>query len=169
MSIVNTKSEQPQAVPSLIQCKLPLLDGDADKTAAQLLRVELGDCDKLQKLYHADYNHSESVLCTAWALLLRCYTGQDDIVFHLRSKGSRQPSPSKVQITFEDDSALSSYTQRALEEIASLAQNKSPGGVVPSGADSSFASQDTNTGLWIRDTTPLKTLDNLQDFTPLVR
>lgn len=69
-------------------CKLPLLDGSGTDIVS--VDVKCGDID-------------EKTLTTAWGLVLRCYTGQDDVAFQLHANGKIQ----KLKIVFDENEPLS--------------------------------------------------------------
>ena len=64
-------------------CKLPLLDGDTHTTAHVITtEVEPENGADFQEMYSKDRKDFEILLCAAWGLLLRCYTGQEAVSFH---------------------------------------------------------------------------------------
>lgn len=104
---------------SRISCKLPLLDGDAG-ASPQVIAVDVvsGDPGNLRRLYKHDEPISNSYLCTAWALLLRCYTGQDHVCFHF------QGIDNKDEASVSASSRQASYLiHLALRETEPLSKN----------------------------------------------
>ncbi|KAL8732958.1 MAG: hypothetical protein Q9166_002356 [cf. Caloplaca sp. 2 TL-2023] len=104
---------------SNILCKLPLLDGDS-KTPSQVIAVELesGDLEPLYELHKRDRSAAVDSLCAAWALLLRCYTGLDQVSFHVQNGANPSPCQSHtvqeqesswIQVLFSENDTLSAY------------------------------------------------------------
>ena len=104
-------------------CKLPILDGDA-KAATRTIVVEIGlnQGERLCELPEKADGSFEAAICTAWALLLRCYTGQDQVCFELtgdvkdectpQSKGSDKDH-SVFNMGFQEGDVLSTCIRRA--------------------------------------------------------
>lgn len=101
-------------------CRLPLLDGES-KTTSQLIAVELtsGKLETLHQLYQQDRAVAADLLYTAWALVLRCYTGQDEILFHIGHTigiDLEQPAAghqSLFQLVFKGNELLTACLARA--------------------------------------------------------
>lgn len=60
---------------------LPYGNGAAGDKRALAVDVKLSQLSKLQELARGNDGDLESVLHTAWALVLHCYTGLDDVCF----------------------------------------------------------------------------------------
>lgn len=146
-------------------CKLPLLDGE-DITKVRLIEteVELEDVECLQKFGEQDVTSFNDLLYTAWGLLLRCYTGQDNISFHFRQiiAGDLLPtpavylnSPSTVRMVFDEHETLSTCFAKAKDAYAG---NESLVSTV-SDSNSSSAPSYQNTHISIRDSTRKVTQD----------
>ncbi|KAI4100225.1 MAG: hypothetical protein L6R37_005597 [Teloschistes peruensis] len=73
-------------------CKLPLLDGERGSIDTVAVDVDCGDVFV-----------DEKSLSIAWGLLLRCYTGQDDVAFQLNVDGKIQ----KLKVVFGENEPLS--------------------------------------------------------------
>ncbi|KAL8760972.1 MAG: hypothetical protein Q9184_002869 [Pyrenodesmia sp. 2 TL-2023] len=112
-----------------MSCILPLLDGDAE-ASPRVIAVDSvsGDVGDLQKLYQNNKDRFDSYVCTAWALLLRCYTGLDLVCFQLHKGASQEEAgiPSEprqaaplLQLALREDELLSSIAQRATTTIVS--------------------------------------------------
>lgn len=109
-------------------CKLPLLDGDTE-ASPQVITIDIasGSIGELQRLYSNDRSSFESYLYTAWALLLRCYTGQDHVCFRIRrplrvSDGDASPPSSSrtghlLQLALREDETLSDITRRVASDV----------------------------------------------------
>ncbi|KAL8876288.1 MAG: hypothetical protein Q9198_005492 [Flavoplaca austrocitrina] len=91
-------------------CRLPLLDGEPE-TELRILAVdsESGSLENLPQLFHHDEAAAATLLYTAWALVLRCFTGQDEVLFHARHK----IGVNLFQLAFEGNEPLSVYLARA--------------------------------------------------------
>lgn len=107
-----------------ISCKLPLLDGDA-KASPRVIAVDSvsADVGKLQKLYKNDKPTFDAHVCAAWALLLRCYTGQDDVCFRFQHNAS-DADPPLLHLDFQEDEPLSTIVERATAPDLKTAGNK---------------------------------------------
>lgn len=107
-------------------CKLMLLDGNA-KASARLIEVEVEvKCtEKLQELYDQNKAHLEGTICAAWGLLLRCFTGQDEVSFRLKrnesfqTAGSMQKPLPAMQFIFRENDSLLTHIKQAEAELAS--------------------------------------------------
>ena len=142
-------------------CKLPLLDGRAD-TKIQILtaKVELEDEETIREDPHTDNAALTALICTAWGLLLRCYTGRDDVAFQLRAGdlADRSQGPSaphlKTQmfaITFDENDTLSTSIKTAKNSYASLRHNPPAKQSNNLGSQFASASQGCNSGIWIHE------------------
>ncbi|KAL8722265.1 MAG: hypothetical protein Q9225_001212 [Loekoesia sp. 1 TL-2023] len=130
-------------------CKLPLLDGDA-KSSPQIIAVDSvsGNVGKLHELHAQDKAAAEQVLCTAWGLLLRCYTGQDRISFRVRHGGEKsleQSSAASLQ-----NESLFQLAFRAEESLSVCLGSARRAPLIPLDQVSDRA-QNTNTTVWIQD------------------
>ncbi|KAL8903678.1 MAG: hypothetical protein Q9207_003769 [Kuettlingeria erythrocarpa] len=109
-----------------VSCILPLLDGDAE-ASPRVIAVDSvsGDVGDLQKLYREDKGIFDSYVCTAWALLLRCYTGLDLVRFEFFGSASQNEDErwSSVQLALREDEPLSKIVERATTSAASLDSN----------------------------------------------
>ena len=152
-------------------CKLPLLDGETDSAPrAFATEVKLEEGVKLRELYFENKSYLEGVICTAWGLVLRCFTGQDDVSFHFRRSKTAFPIPetaavhdnrSKFQISFRENEVLLAHIQRAQEGTVFIKQARPSLHRLTSDASlhsfttdtsSSAASYDANTMIWIQET-----------------
>ena len=172
---------------SPVTCKIPLLDGEAEPAPrARTTDIHLEQAAKLQGLYRNNKTYLEGLICTAWGLVLRCFTGQDDVSFHFRRSRSARPvaesasvqeNRSKFQMSFRENEILLAHIQRAQEGTAlvkparpSLHRLTSDSSLHSFTSDhvTSAAPLDANTMIWIQDTrhavrAPHKGLDVLQD------
>lgn len=140
-------------------CKLPLLDGE-DITRARLLEteLELEDFECLQDFGEKDVTSFNDLLCTAWGLLLRCYTGQDNISFHFRqtiadglvpTPAVHLRNPSTFRMVFDEHETLSTCFAKAKDGYAG---NESIVSTV-SDSNSSSAAGNQNTYVLVRNST----------------
>ncbi|KAJ5063099.1 nonribosomal peptide synthetase 5 [Bipolaris maydis] len=74
-------------------CKFPVLDGDirAATEIGELFEVQFTEFDELQRFCKHNETTISAVLQTAWALLLRNYTGNSDVCFGYLSSGRSLP------------------------------------------------------------------------------
>ena len=105
-------------------CKLPLLDGETSgpveiiTTEARLENVgNILDACRRDKILFS------STACTAWALLLRCYTGQDRVTFEYTTNDANARA-SLLQMSFGEDEILSKYTESARDAITGIEQKR---------------------------------------------
>ncbi|KAL8654006.1 MAG: hypothetical protein Q9210_001767, partial [Variospora velana] len=133
-------------------CKLPLLDGDAE-ASPEVITVDTasGSIGELQRLCSNDRSSFESYLYTAWALLLRCYTGQDHVCFRIRrplrvSDGDASAPSSRraslLQLALREDETLSDITRRVASNVIPTSSQL---GTTSSRDDSESASLSANT------------------------
>ncbi|KAI9709501.1 MAG: NRPS [Bogoriella megaspora] len=104
--------------------------GDLDRKEALVMDVKFEHLRKLQNLARAGDEHLESALQAAWALLLRCYTGLDDVCFAVqkvrtesleidRSEAKNTfSSVSAMKMRFEDTTQLSEVVYKAKESYS---------------------------------------------------
>ena len=146
-----------------ISCKLPLLDGE-NTTRARLIEIELGleNVERLQDFNKKDPTPFNDLLCIAWGLLLRCYTGQDDISFHFRQNivGDLVPNPaiplinqSTFRMVFHEHESLSTCFAKA--KVGYAENECGAPSLVPTVSDSSSYSAAThqNTHISVQDST----------------
>lgn len=103
-------------------CKLPLLDGETSGSV-RIITTEIGleNAGKLFDVCRRDRLLLYGMTCTAWALLLRCYTGQDRVTFEYRSVNATSPL---LRMSFDEDETLSKYTERARDVITGIEQKR---------------------------------------------
>ena len=142
-------------------CKLPLLDG-AETTEARLLttETELENVGRFQSLGNRDTASFNDLLCTAWGLLLRCFTGQDEISFHFRHNviddGVSNRAVSQIlQFIFrmefdEHDSLATCYAKAKNGYAGNERRQTSLVSTVPDSPSLSATGQQ-NTYVWIQD------------------
>lgn len=144
-----------------ISCNLPLLDGE-DNTKPQLLmtELELENADLLQNLGNGDFGTVSDLLCTAWGLLLRCYTGQDRVSFLFRESkvdglrsdiSAPRDRQSLFRMVFDEQESLSTCCARAKDGYA--CNEWGDPSLVSTGSNprSFSASTNQNTNLWVQD------------------
>ena len=97
-------------------------DGAASASPQQLssapLDVEQADADKLMALSTTDLDGLCAVLRTAWAMLLRCYTGQDDVCFNYQQSGDVASDPIVARFLHDDSASIAGTVGRARAELA---------------------------------------------------
>lgn len=107
-----------------VSCKLPLLDGDVKLVSGPLVtEVELEQLERLLQILKQAEGSLEGIICTAWGLLLRCYTGQDHVCFQLiwdenfdlaRKLGASEDDELAFRMDFQEQESLSTYLPRAM-------------------------------------------------------
>lgn len=145
-----------------MSCKLPLLDGE-DTTRPRLTTIEFGledeDVESLKNFSMGDAAFFNSVLCTAWGLILRCYTGQDRISFHVLQDNGDKPvikstgsgsHRSTFQMEFSEQESLSSCVARAKDGYAINGLGSPSSVATLSDSRSPSASYHQNTHLWVQ-------------------
>lgn len=139
-------------------CKLPVLDGDTISTS-QIIAVDLesGDVESLRAVYLRNKETFIDYLYTAWGLLLRCYTGQNDVAFRVRRRTREnvdRPSAklsqfqSTVQLTFQDQASLAACLETARQSRKFIEQETS---IKSSNEIQSNVPDQTNTVVYIRN------------------
>lgn len=79
-------------------------------------RVNVEQADRLLELSTTDPEGLGAVLRTAWALLLRCYTGQDDISFAFQHGGDVAGEPIVARFLLDDSASVGGTVGRAKVE-----------------------------------------------------
>jgi hypothetical protein len=96
---------------ALTPCRFPRFARVSDDTSTlprktSSVRVDVQQAEKLRELSTTDPDELAAVIRTAWALLLRCYTGQDDVSFEFRPGGggiTREPIVARFLRTGNSD------------------------------------------------------------------
>ena len=105
-------------------CKLPLLDGEASGSVEILMtEARLENAGNILDVCRRDRILFSSTACTAWALLLRCYTGQDRVTFEYTSDNANATA-SLLRMSFGEDEILSKYTESARDAITGIEQKR---------------------------------------------
>ena len=115
-------------------CRFPPFDVDIDGPKRPLsVRVQPDQIQELQKLAGEDGEILSSVLRTAWALLLRCYTGLEDVSFGYREtkrnmsvdgtcQGTETPVGLPIaRMRLEDSASLLDLVKKAQDDFARAA------------------------------------------------
>ena len=101
-------------------CKLPLLDGETnDSTEIITTEIQLNNAGIIVDLYRRDRTLFSGTACTAWAILLRCYTGQDKVTFEYATDNTIAPA-SLLRMSFGENQILSKYTESARDAITGI-------------------------------------------------
>ena len=149
-------------------CTLPLLDGE-DISSPHLIStgIELEVGERFRGLDKSNGLPFNDMLCTAWGLLLRCYTGQDDVSFHFRNGNIKKPisdpaTPSDhlsaFRMAFVEENTLLECIRKAQDCYADDVRGSQPLASARSG--SSF-SQYQNSFVWVQDASRKDTQDTL--------
>lgn len=105
-------------------CKLPLLDGETSGSVEIITtEIQLKNAGNILDFCRRDRILFSSTACTAWALLLRCYTGQDQVTFEYTTD-SANSTASLLWMSFGEDQILSKYTERARDAITGIEQKR---------------------------------------------
>lgn len=91
-----------------MSCKLPLLDGTpgaSDEVLSAL--VEVHEAERVVRMCQQTGRELSGIISAAWALLLRCYTGQRQVSFACNDSGD----PKQLRIGIDEDETLSQFTQ----------------------------------------------------------
>lgn len=124
--------------------------------------LDLENAGMLQDFCKGDVTSFNDLLCTAWGLLLRCYTGQDNVSFHF-GQGSVNDLVSKsavlrghwitFRMTLHEQESLSTCVARAKDGYADN-EHEGPS-LVSTAPDSrtSSVSYHRNTHVWVQDAT----------------
>ena len=149
-------------------CTLPLLDGE-DISSPYLIstEIELEGGEKFRGFDKSDGSPFKDMLCTAWGLLLRCYTGQDDVSFHFRNgiikkPISHLPTPSDhfsmFRMAFVEEDTLLKCIRKAQDCYADDVRGSQP---LASARSESKFSQYQNSFVWVQDASHKDAQDTL--------
>lgn len=108
-----------------MSCKLPLLDGKSgasDEVLSAL--VEVHEAERVVRMCQQTGREISGIISAAWALLLRCYTGQSQVAFQFASSDdsshvnppNKDPKPLRIEV--DEDENLSQFTQAAAEGLS---------------------------------------------------
>ena len=141
-------------------CKLPLLDGEVTSEAQVVTtELELENIERLQSLGNGDTASFDDLLCTAWGLLLRCYTGQDNIAFHFRlsndtdlvlNSDAPRVHHGIFRMVFEEHQSLSDCLPRAKDSCANYERGGPSLASTVSDSASSASGGVQNTHIWLQ-------------------
>lgn len=152
-----------------MSCKLPLLDGeDTSEPRLMVTELEFDNSEILQNFSKGDVVSFNDLLYTAWALLLRCYTGQDNVSFYLRQSNVDHLVPKSAvprdhqptfRMAFHDQESLSTCVARAKDGYA--CNERGGQSLVSTESDSRpfSAAHYQNTHVWVQDATCIDTQD----------
>lgn len=107
----------------LTPCRFPRFSRPANDTTngprqVASARVSVEQADRLLSLSTTDPEELSAVLRTAWALLLRCYTGQDDVSFSFQHGGDVAGEPIVARFLLEDSATVADTVGRAKTDLA---------------------------------------------------
>ena len=143
-------------------CKLPLLDGE-DTNTARLTVVEsdLQSLERPSRFGTGDEASLNELLCTAWGLVLRCYTGQETVSFQFRQSICddviSNPTVSRIhqstyRVLFDEEESLSSCFAKAKDGFVDLGNERGNPSLSSAASDSASLStaEYMNTSVWIQ-------------------
>jgi hypothetical protein len=112
-------------------------------------RVAIERAEELLALSAADPDALGAVLRTAWAVLLRCYTGQDDVIFSFQRGGDGAAAePAVVRFCLDDGASIARLVGRAKTELAGRPGPAAPPELLRSGDPDDRPLFDTAVVLW---------------------
>lgn len=113
-------------------CHLPCLGGENEGARQkEWTKVDLEHSQELQELFAEDRQTFPGVVCAAWALVLRCYLGSEDVCFGYReeredncdtqTKGSRASFKAMhiARMSFDETASLISLVEKAKGDYTS--------------------------------------------------
>ena len=113
-------------------CKLPMLDGNAKVVTRHIVtEVEFKQAGRLYAVANEANGSLGGIVCIAWALLLRCYTGQDQVCFELMGNVINEPTAQSeghgdtrlvFNMAFQEGDVLSTCIRRASNSHTHLTQ-----------------------------------------------
>jgi hypothetical protein len=115
---MNCTSTISNTVTGLAPCRFPPFSRPAKDAAAACrpiasARVAVEQTETLLELSTTDSDKLGAVLRTAWALLLRCYTGQDDVSFGFQCDGNDSGEPVIARFLLDDSATVAETVGRA--------------------------------------------------------
>ncbi|KAG8530149.1 NRPS [Bacidia gigantensis] len=133
-----------------VPCKLPLLDGEPSSSGHTITaKVELKQAARIWEARRRDADSLHEKLCTSWALLLRCFTGQDQIHFHLNERHYTD-TQTCIQLAFAGDETLRECAAKTGETVGILEQKQESAGIsAMTAASPASVSQLVNTAVCI--------------------
>ena len=145
-----------------ISCKLPLLDGDYGSTSQSITaQVDLDQTQKLQHVYLDDKVTFDAIVCTAWALVLRCFIGQEKLGFYLDESAAIHDAPNSKNggnrdrsiflINFDQQEPLSAYIKRAELQHALLERRRQNSDLTKAIENSNSNDHQLNTAIRMQD------------------
>ena len=147
-------------------CKLPLLDGDG-KSSTELITtvVQLEQAEYLRQAYQQDLASLDAILCAAWGLLLRCYTGQKSVGFQLWNKDGGRDAHDDIftcQVEFSEEESLSACIQSAHQGCTSVKSRSITSGLADASSASTKISNSYNTSVIIESGHSVTAVDVVQ-------
>ena len=141
-----------------MSCKLPLLDGEGtSESRLMMTALELESAETVQKFSKGNVASFDDMICAAWGLLLRCYTGQDTISFYFEQGNddnlvSKSAVPrdrrSTFRVAFHEQDTLSMCVARAKDGYG---DSERGGPSLVSTVSSSRSLPSQNTHVWVED------------------
>lgn len=157
---MSSGSQQKEAISQAVVCKLPLLDGEGKATPGQIVaEVNRDVSNGLRGLLVEDEKRLRALICAAWGLLLRCYTGQDEVCFDiLKNSGiqSKQPSSdppadrSSLRISCREESPLFEHVSMVQEDLALQGSKPLSTEKFNANVGSCSAKHNSNTMVWFQ-------------------
>lgn len=150
-------------------CQLPLLDGGhTTESPHKITTFELEDTNIFHDYSNGDLESLNSLLCTAWGLLLRCFTGQDSVAFQFRrslidnaalNAAVPQIQQSVFRMVFQEHETVSTCLAKAKGAYAITEWERQSSVSTTPELRSSTAATHQNTYIQVHDTTYEDTQD----------
>ncbi|KAF4630787.1 hypothetical protein G7Y89_g7349 [Cudoniella acicularis] len=120
---ISSKMGSNASTSTLETCQFPRLDGDLSEMKRILsINVDVVDVQELQNL---GFKKASKIVQTAWALVIRCYTGLEDVCYGLEdsSDGQSIAGLPMIRLKFEDNASLAQLTEMVCTENLTQYQN----------------------------------------------
>ncbi len=160
MAAIPNGSQQGEGLSRAIACKLPLLDGENVPTARPtMVEVKPERLEKLQQIFEEDEKRLKGMICAAWGLLLRCFTGQNEVCFYFQQSNvaclSQPLSDSEntrpiVHLSFLENEKLLDQIAKAQDAVTNLEQRPEAICNTPLETSSVPACCPANTMIWFQ-------------------
>lgn len=117
VNVIGVRGTYPKGLTTFPQFSHPTTGALSVPGPITSVQVPAEEADKLLALSTADRDKFGAVLRAAWALFLRCYTGQDDVSFNFYGCGANTEEPVLYQFLLSDSAAIVSILDRAGEVL----------------------------------------------------
>ena len=163
MAAFGSENQHRMSFSRAVGCKLPFLDGKPGPTARPItVEVNPESAGELLENITSDTSHLKGTICAAWGLLLRCYTGQNDVCFYFRQHNGSLPDQSPIlqqharqnlRLSFPENGELRNQILEAEDDVVALEQQRQSDLVTVQNADLGSNVNNPNTMVWVREGT----------------